>query len=182
MRPIPQPMSSTRSPGSSPPNSMKWRRNSSPTATKSPGPTKFSRRGGTSGSLRPRTRSATSSVRSRSEVRARASTLRSIAQRARLALASLPARLALLGERPDPLAEVLRGEARRPQLHQLGLLLGREAVERGERLDRALVAARGERRVGGDPARQLYRRGLDLGRGGDLVDEADPLGALGVDV
>ena len=41
MRPIPQPMSSTRPSGRSPPSPVKWRMNSSPTATKSPGPTKL---------------------------------------------------------------------------------------------------------------------------------------------
>src|SRR6266511_2300388 len=180
MRPMPHPMSSTPSVGLSSPSSTKWPRNSSPVATKSPGPTKLSRRGGTSGTWRPRTRSAASSALSRSEVRARASTPRSIAQ-AR-GSASPPARLALLCERADPLAEVLRAEARGAQLDQLGLLLGREAGKRRERLDRALVAARCERGVGGDPARQLDRGGVDLGGGDDLVDEPDPLGPRGLDV
>src|SRR6266511_3711461 len=179
MRPMPHPMSSTPSVGLSSPSSTKWPRNSSPVATKSPGPTKLSRRGGTSGTWRPRTRSAASSALSRSEVRARASTPRSIAQ-AR-GSASPPARLALLCERADPLAEVLRAEARGAQLDQLGLLLGREAGKRRERLDRALVAARCERGVGGDPARQLDRGGVDLGGGDDLVDEPDPLGPCGLD-
>src|ERR1044072_2351787 len=46
MRPIPQPMSSTRSSGLRPPSSLKQEAYSAPTLSKSPWPTKESPRGG----------------------------------------------------------------------------------------------------------------------------------------
>src|SRR3954469_3633656 len=74
MRPIPQPTSSTRSPGCRPPSSTKCARNSSPVAAKSLWPTKSNRRGGVRRSRRRETVSRRSSARSLADVRARSMT------------------------------------------------------------------------------------------------------------
>ena len=85
----------------------------------------------------------------------------------------------LLGEGLDPLAEVLRGEAGPPQLDQLLLLRRGEPRVGVEGVDRVLVSLHRERGVGGDLGGELDRGALQLAVADHLVDEADPLGALG---
>ena len=102
---------------------------------------------------------------------------------ARCGLAALPARLALLGEGADPLAEVLGGEARLRSSTSSRLLLGGEARETtpGSR-SRACCRAR---RVGRWRLSRLASStaaASSSSSGNDLVDEPDPLGPLGIDV
>ncbi len=94
----------------------------------------------------------------------------------------LPLGLALLGEGPDALAEVLGGEAGLAQGDQPGLLLLGQDRRGGEQVDRALVAPHRERRVGGDLGRQLDGGLLEPLGADDFVDEADLLGAGGLEV
>src|SRR3954468_20159543 len=77
--------------------------------------------------------------------------------------APAPAGRALLGEGANALAEVLGPEARPSQLDELLLPAGRQRAPGGQQLaDDALVAAQRQGRVGGDLARQLEPRRLEL--------------------
>src|SRR5690349_23778062 len=81
---------------------------------------------------------------------------RSVSASARRSTPSLcpPLRLALLGERPDALVEVVRAEARLAQLDQFALRLRvQRALGLQQLADHALVAALGGRRQRGDLGR-----------------------------
>src|SRR4051812_34023627 len=98
-------------------------------------------------------------------------------------LTALPLRRALLGERLQALAEVLRVEAGLAQLHEPSL------YARGEldgylpqRSHDLLVADKGERGVGGDLARHREDGVLELGGLHDAVEQPHVVGAVGVDV
>src|SRR5436305_7143231 len=98
-------------------------------------------------------------------------------------LAVLPVRAALLAEGGDPLAEVLREEARLAQLDQFALELGGQRPRvLAQCAYGPLVARERQRRVGadlgGEPESGLLQSfGLD-----DRIDQTHLVAAVGVDV
>src|SRR4051794_7998190 len=109
--------------------------------------------------MAPTTRAATTTIASETISRTSIARVWMLGLSVRSSSASAPAPLwtALLAERPDPLAEVLRPEAGPPELDQLLLLLRRQARVGVERLDRALVPPGAERRALGDLGGQRER-------------------------
>src|SRR3954454_19835298 len=96
---------------------------------------------------------------------------------------ALPLWSALLAECLDPLAEVLRVEARLAQLDKLGLDVGRQRARHlAQRAKDPLVPLERQRRVGRDLGREREYGLLELVGVHDLVHEPHGTGAVGVHV